>query len=150
MILRDPEILLPGTGQGHFLKAALDAIGWTPDVLIPIWNYGLTAAAAELPCRMYTIYGNPDYKVYQANLALQWRWERRWRVGWLLRHLAERGEAGAAFALARTFDAEGLAELGGIGVAADQARAMSWYERAAKDGNDGAAKRLKNLASASH
>jgi TPR repeat protein len=68
----------------------------------------------------------------------------------LLRHLAERGEAGAAFALARTFDAEGLAQLGGIGVAADQARANDWYERAAKDGDDGAAKRLKILASASH
>jgi TPR repeat protein len=68
----------------------------------------------------------------------------------LLRHLAERGEADAAFALARTFDAEGLAQLGGIGVAADQTRAKSWYERAAKDGNDGAAKRLKILASASH
>jgi TPR repeat protein len=68
----------------------------------------------------------------------------------LLRHLAERGEADAAFVLARTFDAEGLAELGGIGVAADQARAMDWYERAAKAGNDGAAKRLNILASASH
>ncbi len=68
----------------------------------------------------------------------------------LLRHLAERGEVGAAFALARTFDAEGLAELGAIGVAADQTRAMDWYERAAKDGNDGATKRLKILASASH
>lgn len=90
LILRDPESLLPGTGQGHFLKAALDAIGWTPDVVIPIWNYELTAAAAELPWRMYAMYGNPDYKVYQANLALQWRWERRWRVGWLLRHLADR------------------------------------------------------------
>src|SRR5262245_3578208 len=67
----------------------------------------------------------------------------------LLMHLAEQGEADAAYELARTFDAEYLAELGARGVGPDKTRAMGWYEWASETGNMKAAERLKILASLS-
>ncbi|MGB6702005.1 hypothetical protein [Methyloceanibacter sp.] len=67
----------------------------------------------------------------------------------LLMHLAEQGEADAAYELARTFDAEYLAELGARGVGPDKTRAVGWYEWASESGSVKAAKRLKILASLS-
>jgi hypothetical protein len=67
----------------------------------------------------------------------------------LLMHLAEQGEADAAYELARTFDAEYLAELGARGVGPDKTRAMGWYEWASETGSVKAAERLKILASLS-
>jgi glycosyltransferase involved in cell wall biosynthesis len=91
LVRRDPALLVPGTGQhGPILQALSTLGGWKPDVVIPVWSYEVTAAAAGLPCVMYAFYGNPDHKVYQANLRLFWRWERRWSAGWLLRHVADR------------------------------------------------------------
>ena len=90
LVLRDPACLVRGIGQHIFLIDALRSIDWMPDVVIPVWNYELTAAAAGIPCAMYAFYGNPESKVYAANLDLQWRWERRWHPGWLLRHVADR------------------------------------------------------------
>ncbi len=92
LITRDPSLLLPGYGQEEPILRALKAnLGeWLPDVAIPIWNYEVTAAAAGLPCAIYAFYGNPDHKVYQANLDIQWHWERKMSVGWLGRHLADR------------------------------------------------------------
>lgn len=67
----------------------------------------------------------------------------------LFMHLAEQGESEAAYELARTFDADVLAELGARGVGADRTRAVGWYERASETGNAKAAERLKILASLS-
>ncbi len=67
----------------------------------------------------------------------------------LLLHLAERGDGEAAYDLARTFDREGLAELGAKGLDGDPARARGWYERASQVGHVKAAERLKVLASLS-
>ena len=67
----------------------------------------------------------------------------------LLMHLAEEGEADAAYELARTFDAEYLAELGARGVGPDKTRAVGWYEWASESGSVKAAERLKILASLS-
>ena len=67
----------------------------------------------------------------------------------LLMHLAEQGEADAAYELARTFDAEYLAELGARGVGPDKTRAVGWYEWASESGSVKAAERLKILASLS-
>ena len=64
-------------------------------------------------------------------------------------HLAEQGEADAAYELARTFDAEYLAELGARGVGPDKTRAVGWYEWASESGSVIAAERLKILASLS-
>lgn len=67
----------------------------------------------------------------------------------LFMHLADRGESEAAYKLARTFDAQALAELGARGISADRTRALDWYERASENGNVKAAERLKILASLS-
>ncbi len=67
----------------------------------------------------------------------------------LLMHLAEQGEADAAYELARTFDAEYLTELGARGVGPDKTRAVGWYEWASESGSVKAAERLKILASLS-
>ena len=67
----------------------------------------------------------------------------------LLLHLAERGNGEAAYVLARTFDREGLIELGAKSLDGDPALARDWYERAVRDGNVKAAERLKVLASLS-
>ncbi len=67
----------------------------------------------------------------------------------LFMHLAEQGEADAAYELARTFDAEYLTEIGAQGVGPDKTRAVGWYEWASELGNAKAAERLKILASLS-
>jgi hypothetical protein len=67
----------------------------------------------------------------------------------LFMHLAEQGEADAAYELARTFDAEYLTELGARGVGPDKTRAVGWYEWASESGSVKAAERLKILASLS-
>jgi len=90
LIQQDPAALIPGYGQSAPILSALTAANWTPHVAIPIWNYEATAAAADLPCILYPIYGNPDDKVYLANLRLMWQRERRLSAGWLGRYLADR------------------------------------------------------------
>lgn len=91
IVQRDPTLVVPGTGQDEAILRALTALGgWMPDVVVPVWSYEVTAAAGGLPCAVYAFYGNPDHKVYEANLRLFWRWERRLSAGWLLRHVAER------------------------------------------------------------
>ena len=67
----------------------------------------------------------------------------------LLMYLTDQGESDAAYQLARTFDAEYLAEIGAQGVVSDKTRAVGWYERASETGNTKAAERLKILASLS-
>jgi len=58
----------------------------------------------------------------------------------LLMYLADQGESDAAYQLARTFDAEYLAEIGAQGVGPDKTRAVGWYERASETGNTKAAR----------
>lgn len=65
----------------------------------------------------------------------------------LFEQLADQGESGAAYELARTFDPEALTELGAKDVQADRKLAVTWYERASETGNAKAAERLKILAS---
>ena len=67
----------------------------------------------------------------------------------LFLHLAEAGDGDgeAAYELARTFDAQVLAELGARGIDSDPTRARGWYERAAESGNAQATERLKVFAS---
>jgi len=58
----------------------------------------------------------------------------------LLMYLADQGESDAAYQLARTFDAEYLAEIGAQAVGPDKTRAVGWYERASETGNTKAAR----------
>jgi TPR repeat protein len=67
----------------------------------------------------------------------------------ILQHLAERGEADAAYELARTYDRDALKALGARGVGADRAIAHRWYAQASLYGNAKAAERLEILASLS-
>ena len=68
----------------------------------------------------------------------------------LFMHLAEQGEADAAYELARTFDAEVSGRsLARAALAPDKTRAVGWYEWASESGNAKAAERLKILASLS-
>lgn len=92
LFARDPAFLLPGHGSHQPLVDALAAFdgGWMPDVVIPVWSYEATAISAGLPCAMYAFYGNPESKVYEANLNLDWRWNRRMLPRWLIGHLADR------------------------------------------------------------
>jgi hypothetical protein len=64
----------------------------------------------------------------------------------LLRRAAEAGDAQAMQALGSTYDSNVLARLNVIGVAPDNARARSWYERAAAAGAPDATRRLEQLA----
>jgi TPR repeat protein len=65
----------------------------------------------------------------------------------LFLHLAEAGDGEAAYELARTFDAQVLAELGARGMGSDPTRARGWYEQASEGGNAQATERLKIFAS---
>jgi hypothetical protein len=67
----------------------------------------------------------------------------------LLRHVAEAGDARAAFTLAGTFDPNVLKALGLQDGAPDIALARLWYERAARLGSADAPRRLQQLATAS-
>jgi len=60
---------------------------------------------------------------------------------------AEAGDARAALALGATYDPAVLARLGVRGIAADVAKARTWYEKARALGSAEAASRLANLAS---
>jgi hypothetical protein len=59
---------------------------------------------------------------------------------------AEAGDAGAAMALAATYDPIMLAKLGVVGMNADVEKARSWYEKAASLGSSEAKRRLGQLA----
>lgn len=65
----------------------------------------------------------------------------------LLLHLAEQGEAEAAYELAQSYDPQVLTGLGARGMGGDPARARGWYEQASESGNEDAKERLKILAS---
>jgi hypothetical protein len=64
----------------------------------------------------------------------------------MLTHLAEAGDAQAAFILAGTFDAAVLASLRVVGVQPDPAKARAWYQRAAEQGSLEAKQRLQQSA----
>jgi hypothetical protein len=64
----------------------------------------------------------------------------------ILTHLAEAGDAEASFILAGTYDAAVSANLRGVGVQPDPAKANAWYARAAKQGSSEAARRLAQSA----
>jgi hypothetical protein len=61
------------------------------------------------------------------------------------RRAAERGDAQAALALGGTFDPLVLKSLGAVGVAADPAQALGWYQKAAELGSRDAPQRLNQL-----
>jgi TPR repeat protein len=65
----------------------------------------------------------------------------------LLLHLAEQGEAEAAYELAQSYDPQVLTGLGARGMGGDPTRARGWYEQASESGNEDAKERLKILAS---
>jgi hypothetical protein len=65
----------------------------------------------------------------------------------VLRRAADAGDAGAAMALAGTYDPANLAKLGVRGVVPDLAMARSWYEKARTFGSAEAPQRLEMLAS---
>jgi hypothetical protein len=64
----------------------------------------------------------------------------------MLQRAAEAGDVHAALALASTFDPNTIQELGIQGMAADEAMARLWYERAAQFGSPEAPQRLQQLA----
>lgn len=64
----------------------------------------------------------------------------------MLQRAAEAGDVHAALALASTFDPNTIQELGIQGLAADEAMARLWYERAAQFGSPEAPQRLQQLA----
>jgi TPR repeat protein len=59
---------------------------------------------------------------------------------------AETGDAGAAMALAATYDPLVLAKLGVLGVGADVDKARNWYLKAKEFGSQEAPRRLELLA----
>jgi len=65
----------------------------------------------------------------------------------VLRRAADAGDAGAAMALAGTYDPANLAKLGVHGIVPDLAMARSWYEKARTFGSAEARQRLEMLAS---
>jgi hypothetical protein len=65
----------------------------------------------------------------------------------VLRRAADAGDAGAAMALAGTYDPANLAKLGVHGILPDLAKARSWYEKARTFGSAEAHQRLEMLAS---
>ena len=65
----------------------------------------------------------------------------------VLRRAADAGDAGAAMALAGTYDPANLAKLGVHGIVPDLAMARSWYEKARTFGSAEAPQRLEMLAS---
>lgn len=64
----------------------------------------------------------------------------------VLTHVAEAGDANAAFILAGTFDPAVLATRRVVGVQADPAKARAWYARAAEQGSSEARRRLDQSA----
>jgi hypothetical protein len=62
------------------------------------------------------------------------------------RRAAESGDAQAALALGGTFDPLVLRSLGAVGVAADPAQALGWYQKAAELGLQEAPQRLNQFA----
>jgi len=64
----------------------------------------------------------------------------------MLTHVAEAGDAEAAFLLAGTYDAAVLAKLRVVGVQPDPAKARAWYTRAAEQGSLEARQRLQQSA----
>jgi hypothetical protein len=64
----------------------------------------------------------------------------------MLQRAAEAGDVHAALALASTFDPNTIVKLGIQGLAADEAMARLWYERAAQFGSPEAPQRLQQLA----
>jgi hypothetical protein len=65
----------------------------------------------------------------------------------VLQRAADAGDAGAAMALAGTYDPANLAKLGVHGIVPDLAMARSWYEKARTFGSAEARQRLEMLAS---
>ena len=63
----------------------------------------------------------------------------------LFRRAAEKGYAVAAIRLAATYDPVELSRLALEGIAADQAEARKWYERASELGSPEADERLARL-----
>jgi hypothetical protein len=64
----------------------------------------------------------------------------------MLQRAAEAGDVHAALALASTYDPNTIQKLGIQGLAADEAMARLWYERAAQFGSPEAPRRLQQLA----
>jgi len=64
----------------------------------------------------------------------------------VFKRAADAGDAGAAMALAATYDPLMLARLGVVGVTADVEKARSWYQKAASLGSSEATRRLSLLA----
>jgi hypothetical protein len=64
----------------------------------------------------------------------------------MLQRAAEAGDVHAALALAGTYDPNTIQKLGIQGLAADEAMARLWYERAAQFGSPEAPRRLQQLA----
>ena len=64
----------------------------------------------------------------------------------MLQRAAEAGDVHAALALASTYDPNTIQKLGIQGLAADEAMARLWYERAAQFGSPEAPQRLQQLA----
>ena len=65
----------------------------------------------------------------------------------VLRRVAEAGDAGGAFALARTYDPMTLEKLQVHGLSPDLAKARHWYEKAKDLGSRDALRSLEMLAS---
>ena len=125
------------TAQIH--AAASSDKGWT-SALLDLVPAARAAEAPALPADTGALHARARRLLAEGDIAA---------ARLLLIYLAERGEAEAAYELGRTFDRDGLAELGARGIDGDLASARGWYQRAAQGGNAKAAKRLKLLASLS-
>jgi hypothetical protein len=125
------------SAQTH--AAASSDKGWT-SALLDLVPAARAAEAPALPADTGALHARARRLLAEGDIAA---------ARLLFIYLAERGEAEAAYELGRTFDREGLAELGARGIDVDLASARGWYERAAQGGNAKAAERLKRLASLS-
>ena len=131
-------LLRVGSPSGASAAAGLD-ISW-PAVLIDMAMMTLVAEGHSVHDGPSPIFSRAKRLLAEGDIA---------GARLILHHLADNGEADAAYELARTFDPAVLEELGVRGIAGDRKNAVGWYQRASRTGNAKANERLNILASLS-
>ena len=78
-----PDDFYPAAKSGDLVWSKLKA--WKPDAVLVMWTEWLTALAANLPCKTFAYYGNPDPKPARASLEMEQRyrplpWRKYWKA----------------------------------------------------------------------
>ena len=131
-------LLRVGSPSGASAAAGLN-ISW-PAVLLDMAMMTLAAEGHSVHDGLSPLFARAERLLTEGDIA---------GARLILHHLAENGEADAAYELARTFDPAVLEELGVRGIEGDRKNAVGWYQRASRTGNAKANERLNILASLS-